>query len=508
MDLEFSKDTVIYQKKVYDITLSHEQTQEAIVPDSLPDIFEILSTYANICLRGKDTDTGRVVVAGTAETSVLFSTENGERVRNLTANIPFTVSADAQEVTKNSAVITDITVLSADAKMINPRKVLIKIDLEVRLKCYNETQLCISSGVHGDSSVESLTETASAETVKNVTEKTFIVSDEYSISGSKVPVGSILACTSRLYAEDVKSIGAKLIVSGRVGTSAIYISNSGDGLECAEFSTMFSQIVELPEQADDHSSNVELMLTGAYYNVTNIGGINGISAEIHVVAQCETACSTEINYVADIFSTKQIIECETCSVDISERSDSSEFSEMLRGTIQLEAPADKILRTDYRASIVSLDRTDNGAEAVLKASAIILYAAQNGSIKSIRGSTEGRVMIPYLDPDACSVRCNTGDEIYVTPAGNALEICVPVILRTVKYKKRTIEYVSDALLSGTAVDNTARPSVIIYKTVEGDNMWSISKRFLSSRRSIIEANSLESYDDLKKGTLLLIPKSR
>ncbi|MBR7081336.1 MAG: DUF3794 domain-containing protein [Oscillospiraceae bacterium] len=507
MELEFNKETVIYQKKVCDVTVTHEQTQEAIVPDALPDVFEILSTYSNVCLRGKDTESGRVVVTGVAETSVLFSTEGGGRVRSMAVNVPFTVSADCAEITNESAVIADVTVLSAETKLINPRKVLVKLNLCAGLKCYNDAQICVMCGADGEG-IEALARTSKAETVKSVTEKTFIISDEYGISGSKAPVGNILACTSRLYAEDVKVIGTKLIISGRVGSSVIYLSDSGEEIECADFSTMFSQVVELPDQSDDCGSQIFLMLTGAYYNVAAIGGAKGISAEIHVVAQVETTCETDITYVADIFGTTRAVECELCCVELSERAEMTEVSEMLRGSIALGSAADRILRSDYSASVVSVVRTENGIEANIRAAASVLYISQGVEVGSARGNIEGSVVLPVSNDDGLCVTCKTGDEIYVTPAGNELEICVPIVLGISKNEKRTIECVVNASVSEDERDLSDRPSVILYKTQESDDMWSIAKRFGTSRLSIAEANSLDAADTLTKGTLLLIPKMR
>lgn len=508
MNLEFSKDTVLYQKKVCDITFMHEQTQEAIVPDALPDIYEILCTYANICLRGKDTSSGRVVVSGTAETSVLFSAENGDRVRSLCVSLPFTVSADAEEITDDSAVIADISILSAESKMINPRKVLVKVNLNVSLRCYNTAQLCVSCRTPEENGIEVLFDKAEADTVRNVTEKTFIISDEYSISGSKAAVGEILASTSRLYTEDVKPIGSKLIVSGRVGSKVVYLAEAGESVECAEFSTMFSQIVELPEPADENSCNIELMLTGAYCNVSSMSGMKGIAVEIHAVAQCETSCPTEINYIADIFSTKNILDCGKSTLDISKTTENTLHNEILRGTIPIEAAAERILNSDFTACVASVNEKDGGVEAMIRASASILYTSQNGIIKSAKGIIEGISVIPNCKLDSCSIGCRTGDEIYVTPSGMELEVRIPVTLCVKGYTNCTVSFVESAGCSEEPADDKDRPSVILYNTRESDDMWSISKRFRTSRRLIEEANMLEGCDDLKSGTLLLIPKSR
>ncbi len=124
MDIYLNKEKINYVKSVMNTSLTHEETMEMIVPDALPDILRIVDTDAVVFLRSKATDNGKVTAAGVANATVIYCPEGEVGVRKLDLEIPFTVSAGDSEITQNTKVVSNVSVSSADASMINPRSLL------------------------------------------------------------------------------------------------------------------------------------------------------------------------------------------------------------------------------------------------------------------------------------------------------------------------------------------------------------------------------------------------
>ena len=105
---------------------------EVIVPDSMPDILRIVDVDAVSLLRGKDADTARMTVSGVADATVLYVPEAGDDVMKLAVNMPFSASYENVEITPDCLLTAVVSVASADSRAINPRKLLLKLEL-----CYD-----------------------------------------------------------------------------------------------------------------------------------------------------------------------------------------------------------------------------------------------------------------------------------------------------------------------------------------------------------------------------------
>ena len=81
MDIFLNKEKLGYIKNVFSATLPQEETMEMIVPDAMPDIERIVDTDANVFLRSKSTDSGRIMVTGVADVTVLYCPEGEMGVR-------------------------------------------------------------------------------------------------------------------------------------------------------------------------------------------------------------------------------------------------------------------------------------------------------------------------------------------------------------------------------------------------------------------------------------------
>lgn len=74
--------------------------------------------------RQRETVDGSVRVTGTARTAVLYLPEEGETPCCLTLNIPFLCSGDHPAIQSGCLAHVSARVISADAQVLNPRKIL------------------------------------------------------------------------------------------------------------------------------------------------------------------------------------------------------------------------------------------------------------------------------------------------------------------------------------------------------------------------------------------------
>jgi len=189
--MEFSLNNKVfeYMGAVYKNSFTREETTESIIPDSLPDAQRVIETEAMVCLRSKEAENGRVVIVGTADVSVIYADEEG-RIRRTVIGIPFNASEENGNVVGGAKVTATVRAASADARLLNPRKLLVRCDVLIDVACYvqKEIQLKLpAENADTSLSVQILTDERDMRLLTDVSEKTFVIREEYALPASKAP---------------------------------------------------------------------------------------------------------------------------------------------------------------------------------------------------------------------------------------------------------------------------------------------------------------------------------
>ena len=129
MELMFESKSADFLREVIFDTISQEETAETIVPDSYPDVEQVLDTFASTVLRGKDYRNGSVSISGGIHAGVIYNPEDQSAPRALHFYIPFTVKLEHEAITEATRICVDCRVRSVDARIMNSRKVMIRVNL-------------------------------------------------------------------------------------------------------------------------------------------------------------------------------------------------------------------------------------------------------------------------------------------------------------------------------------------------------------------------------------------
>lgn len=139
MELAFQTSQLHFLRRAAQEVRYQEETAETIVPDSYPDISTIADCFANAILRGKDCRDGSVIISGGVKAGILYVPDDGSYPRNLEFYIPFTVKVENPSLTEQAQVLSSMTVRSVDARMINSRKAMIRVNLGCEVTAYEES---------------------------------------------------------------------------------------------------------------------------------------------------------------------------------------------------------------------------------------------------------------------------------------------------------------------------------------------------------------------------------
>ena len=149
MDLELQRLTLEGYRGAAQVMFTQEETLESIVPDACPDIARIISASGRACLKDKELGEGALRLTGTARVTVLYIPEGEELPRSLEVSIPFQCVRDDPRFHAGCPVLADLQAASADARTLNPRKILTRVELSVWAAAYEQERKELTADLTG-----------------------------------------------------------------------------------------------------------------------------------------------------------------------------------------------------------------------------------------------------------------------------------------------------------------------------------------------------------------------
>lgn len=491
-------------KRVCSACISCEETAESVVPDVLPDICEIVDADGIVLLRTKTAETGRVSLSGIVNTTVLYMPEDGSGICRLSIEMPFSISYDCGEVDENSRPEAMVRLRTMDARMLNPRKVLIRADLEADICAYNESTRTVCGGIEdgSEAGIHILGREFSFTSVSSVKEKTFVLTDEYQLPASMPPLGVMLKERLELSVDDVKSVGNKMIFKGIAKFDLLYTGEEGEPLSAA-WSSSFSQILEMDVVCDNPEMQVSLMLTGAYFeplDTAQDGRV--ITTELHIVAQAKCMERTECAYIADAYSNRYDLNMRTESMEFYSVERSVALRETVRDLMETPESVNEIVGVYTAFGQVAVEqgtvRCPVSVRAIYKDAGGVLLSSTKRVMAQCAFEVEERA---YLE--GVTVRCA---EVYASPVSGGIDLRLPVDVTANICKKIKIDAVTEITADTEQPISTAStPSVTVLQSPSSD-LWTLAKKYRSTPELILAANKITSIEEADG--LILIPGCR
>ncbi|MDR2530790.1 MAG: DUF3794 domain-containing protein [Oscillospiraceae bacterium] len=507
MELTLKKNKIPFFKKKADASTNHEETMEMIVPDSLPDIREVLDTDGTAVLRSKECDNGKMIVTGFVRANVVYVPDGGGISRGLSTQIPFTVTLDAPDVDCDSRILANSELSGIEARALNSRKLAIRAFLNVGASAYGESEFSRSPAPDEiPEDLELLTETCELNPVVDVSEKAFTISDEIPLPPGKPPISLIIKSNAALVADEFRVAGSKLILKGTANIVIVYASMGIAELSSAILSLPFSEVLDLSDSDGAENKTFDVTLTATSLYVQENGGdtATSVSIEISALAQAVVCKRFEASYIADAYSTSCEASCRTEESSVSSLESEQTFKETVRETLPTAVnPRSVICVRVFPNGIV---RAADGYGAAFKVT--VTYCSDDGQTLTTGGKLNAFFAYPDL-PGIDDIRASaTFGEPFAAPVAGGIEVRVPVELHTRIFRSIRVSPVySVSLDEKQLTDYTQLPSLVLHRVTTDDTLWELAKRYNSTRELIREANELDS-DSAVCGRMLIISKKR
>lgn len=492
-------------RAVFDATTRQEETLESIVPDAMPDIKGIIHTSGTVFLRQREAADGSIRMTGSVRTAILYQPE-GENTAPccLTLDIPFLCCCDHPAIAENCPVVADVRVIAADARLLNPRKVLARVEIVARGIAYQEDTCLVSVGVEGDGvpGLQTRMESHPDFVATDVMEKAVTFSDVVRLPGPRLSPGALLSARGWARSPETRVIGTKLVVKGEVSLTVHYLA--GDTLTAARLDLPYSQVLELGSEGEEGFAQVDAVLTSLGCEP---GGEGELKVEAGILLQAALCRPRRVELLADLYSVSRCMETERGQVTLMEQKARESRRQIVRQQCPWDAPVRMVI--DCALEIGEISQTPTAEQGVMltaKCCVDVLCLLEDDSLVGAAYTIPAELELPLPRESRCVCRCVPAGEVTAVPVSGGIEVRFEVEFCTELYTASTATFAAAAKVL-PETNQPDRPSVVVRLVGEGEALWDIAKACGSTVSDICGANLL-SDEAVPPGTLLLIPKSR
>ena len=505
MDFELEQNVVLCYETVGQASVCQEETQEAIVPDACPDILRIVEVCAQAFPTRGETGDGQATVVGMIQANVIYLPEKGELLQTMPLRLPFSVRGEIQGMGPDAILEMSARITRADARVLNPRKILLRCDLLVEVGALHRREYTVSSAVaHPERGhICQRQERLEYERISAAPRRIFPISEEIRLSGEQAPV--LLGARASAVCAESKVIGNKLIFKGKTEVELLLQMPDGE-MERRVESFPFSQILEAKGAGENGSCYVRLSVS-EFSCVQPLDDPFHLMVEGEVLAMGRVRETEELDVLVDLYSTTHVTQ--------------PDWEE-----VRLWSPSQRMI---LPMALRDLLETGDVVRSVCDSRFLPGHMLWSREQDTVVVTTQGRVCVLYLDEErqprlmekdvelTARLNCPVGTELldasvfpgelYLAPCAGGIEVRLSAELSALTARPQFVSVVSRAGLGESRSTEGVRPSVLLRLPERGETLWDIAKSCGTTQEEIMQANELAG-EELPEGKMLLIPSVR
>lgn len=117
MEVKLSAAAVDCCRRVYSQTVRKEESMDSVVPDTLPDIGEVLCTTGDVLIRSKDVAAGRLRIEANVPARVCCVPEEGGVPFLLDVNVPLALTAEDAAIPEGGLCTAELRLAALDTRV-------------------------------------------------------------------------------------------------------------------------------------------------------------------------------------------------------------------------------------------------------------------------------------------------------------------------------------------------------------------------------------------------------
>ena len=491
---------------------------DVIVPDSKPDIEQILRCHGVVQLQEAKGNEDRVNFSGELLLSILYQGKKSMKpINGMEASLPIEDIIHIDGIDQNADITLSAALNHLDCKLLNDRKINIKAVITVTAQATTAYEGEMIEAINDMPQLQTKKGAMKVNsTVENKKEK-FVVKEELVIPSNKPNIGEILQTDAIITDKDIRPMEGRVLVRGNIKLCTLYVGDTDESiLEVVEHEIPFNGYIDGNDITSKMFATADLQIEQK--DIQPMADEDGedriLNTEITIGSNIKVMDSQEMEFIEDAYYPNKplAIQRETIHYPNAIGANKNQFS--LKETIVLEDTATPIMQIEKVWADVIVDDVTPMEDKVEVQGVVILevlYIGENDAspisvvTQSIPFSQE--IEIKGTRPDTqAHVTASVEDVTANMLSGNEIEARATLNLETIVTEEKEGEIITEIDFDES---DTAAPygaSAIIYVVKKEDSLWSIAKEYNTTMEDILLLNDIENPDLIYPNQKLLILK--
>lgn len=497
MQLQFNKTMIRSLATALQQVRNTEVTQELRLPDGMPDIGRVLTSWGQVVVRSKQWQGDLIQMTGGIIIWVLYAPEDGSEPRSIDSWIPFQINWNLAEATREGPMHMMPLLQFTDSRCISSRKLMLRAGVAAVVHAFSPTETEIYEPGEIPEDVQLLRKTYPMTIPVEGGEKTFLIDDEVNLPDVGSEVQKLLCLTVTSEITEKKIMSEKVVFKGILTLRPVCRYADGQ-VRVYDLPMQFSQLADLENAYGSEAQvDIRMALTSIESDLMQSGVIR---VKCGLIAQYLIENRLLLDIVQDAYSPIRAVQLEESTLQLpvvlDQRIESTQIEQLLPG--QSGHIVDIRFLPDYPIK----NYCDNGVSFDLSGIFQILSYDEDGILQGATSRWEGNMKLStdgICDP---LVTVKSAEKMQTMSPSDGISVSLHHQLSIWTGKMEKIPMIAGVELGQTRETDTIRPSVILVNGA-GESLWDLAKNSNSTISLIRSVNDI--IDDTAPDRLILIP---
>ena len=481
--------------------------EDVIIPDIKPDILKPISSNGNVCISKQEVLEGKIRLEGNVDIYIMYLADSErDNIRGINTSISFKEIIDCQAARSKMKLDSKVIMKSIECKVLNGRKVSIKVELEAEMRLYDNDVLNIVSDTRNINDIQTiknkikLNSIVGSNTTKTYAKETIKIDSEDSLA-------EILRADFSIINKDIKISYNKILAKADINVKMIYLTED-NRIRSIEEKIPVMGFIEMMNISEEDICEVRYITKNILIK-PNSEEEHSIYVEIELELICDAFKEEEIEVIEDLYSPTRNLKFDSRDiVTIIDKSTRNEIYEINEKLSIKELGGERL--NDIKIIPMINDVTVLRGKITYNGELRVDFMITSNNQSTVESITKTIPYIYSIENDDITEESRIDTNIDVTMQDFVIEdsevtLNARLNFEINKYNQLNMNIIEE-IEEGEDRSNINPYSMTIYFVKPGDTLWKIAKRHRSTIDDIVRLNKIENSSKIDVGMQLFIPK--
>ncbi len=513
-DIDVIKENVQFEQLLRESNSNTVLKEEYLIPDTHPDVQQILTVEARPMIISKETVGDKIVLDGKVEYTVLYlAREDGLVANSVNYTQKFTSNIDLNQGEHRVICEVECKVEHIEAAIMNERKISIQGIFGVEWELYKSSEFEFVKDIEGTDNVEILKKTETINRISASEEVELVGKSMIRVSMDKPQINKILKCSLLLHKKEIKIAEDKIYLGCYCKLNILYKGDDSKDIMSLEDDVYLSKEEECKGTSADMIPAVtyEILNNDLMLEEDDLGEVRIVNNEFLVKANIKVFSKENIDAIKDAYSPKILLGLRKDEYEVGILQGSNTSEAIVKENIQLK---ENDLRPEQivssNAAVILTDKEVMKdrviVEGIVKVDIIYKTNDEDKYLANIKCEIpfSSAVDISGADENMKAIVRGNLESLDVSIEGNTIAVKATISLSAKICYEISKEFISDVVKEdGEKPEKKA--SITIYVVGEGDTLWNLAKKYSTTVSDMVKINNIDNPDYIEVGQKLIIP---